>query len=246
MTKKLVNNIVFLTFSLSVSSTFPANLGDFRLSATVWYSSFMRPCRSRTWFQKSASATSLKYDVHETLLTVTQYRAIWLQWHFSDFSISNIIVKFSCLQWHSISHSLTVTLFGRSRGCHCNRLLLYSNHCNWNMYVLYYYYHDAQSEQDGDDVNPHGVKLACEDSCWHWQHFDAYHVGFMRTKTSVECEMQSHLHFGEGRAWLSEIVLLNLLPPPALTCTSSLYGGYTWHVPRSEHHIALPTQLDCR
>ena len=60
-----------------------------------------------------------------TLVTVTQYRASWLQWHFSDFPISNIIVKFSCLQWHSISHSLTVTLFGRSRGCHCNRLLLY-------------------------------------------------------------------------------------------------------------------------
>ena len=64
-----------------------------------------------------------------TLVTVTQYRASWLQWHFSDFPISNIIVKFSCLQWHSISHSLTVTLFGRSRGCHCNRLLLYQIIC---------------------------------------------------------------------------------------------------------------------
>ena len=60
-----------------------------------------------------------------TLVTVTQYRAIWLQWHFPDFPISNLMVKFSCLQWHSISHSLTVTLFGRSWGCHCNRLLLY-------------------------------------------------------------------------------------------------------------------------
>ena len=62
-----------------------------------------------------------------TLVTVTQCRAIWLQWHFSDFPISNLIVKFSCLQWHSISHSLRVTLFCRSRGCHChcNRLLLY-------------------------------------------------------------------------------------------------------------------------
>ena len=71
-----------------------------------------------------------KNDIQEksltvTLVTVTQYRAIWLQWHFSDFPISNLIVKFSCLQWQSISHSLTVTLFGRSRGCHCNRLLLY-------------------------------------------------------------------------------------------------------------------------
>ena len=59
-----------------------------------------------------------------TLVTVTQYRAIWLQWHFPDFPISNLMVKFSCLQWHSISHSLTVTLSGYSRGCHCNRLLL--------------------------------------------------------------------------------------------------------------------------
>ena len=60
-----------------------------------------------------------------TLVTMTQFRAIWLQWHFSDFPISNFILKFSCLQRHSISHSLTVTLFGRSQGCHCNRLLLY-------------------------------------------------------------------------------------------------------------------------
>ena len=59
-----------------------------------------------------------------TLVTVTHYRAIWLQWHFSDFPITESIVKFSCYQWHSISHSLGVTLFSHSRGCHCNRLLL--------------------------------------------------------------------------------------------------------------------------
>ena len=59
----------------------------------------------------------------------------WLQWHsiepfgYSDtFLVSQFpipIVRFGCLQWHSISHSLTVTLFGGSRGCHSNRVLLY-------------------------------------------------------------------------------------------------------------------------
>ena len=62
------------------------------------------------------------------------YRRSCLQWHsieqfgYSDtFLISqfpSLIVKFSWLQWHSISHSLTVTLFARSQGCHWNRLLL--------------------------------------------------------------------------------------------------------------------------
>ena len=73
-------------------------------------------------------------------LTVSKYRRsclLWhrLQWHsvgpsgYSDtFLISqltNLIVKFSRLQWHSASHLLTVTLFCHSWGCHCNRLPLY-------------------------------------------------------------------------------------------------------------------------
>ena len=71
---------------------------------------------------------------------IWNYRRSRLQWHqlqwhnigpsgYSDtFLMSqfpNLIVKFSCLQWHSIRHLLTVTLFGSSRGCHCNRLPLY-------------------------------------------------------------------------------------------------------------------------
>ena len=43
------------------------------------------------------------------------------------FPISNLIIIFSWFQQHSLIHSLTVTLFGHSQGCHCNQLPLYLN-----------------------------------------------------------------------------------------------------------------------
>ena len=51
-----------------------------------------------------------------TPVTVTQYRAFWLQWHFSYFPIGLFIVKHVWIQWHSMepsAYSESVTLFGR-------------------------------------------------------------------------------------------------------------------------------------
>ena len=40
-----------------------------------------------------------------TTLTVTQYRDVWLQWHFSDVPNDHFIVKYVWIQWHSIGPS---------------------------------------------------------------------------------------------------------------------------------------------
>ena len=77
-------------------------------------------------------------SVRVTPVTVTQYRTIWLQCHFSYVPISQSKLKFSWSQWHSISHSFTATLFDRSRGRHWDRLPLYLSDISADCFFHYH------------------------------------------------------------------------------------------------------------